>query len=1425
MSGFGFDQSYRSSNSRGGWGQGRSSGGGGSYSGGSSSLSQAVGGGRSSSGGGSYGSNMRGGARGGGPKIYGHPMSFWEECYVCAACRIEISGPESLVQHCMGKKHASNNRGKRGFAGLLPNKAGITLTVDDALMARCNGAGGSAPGSRSGSSANLSKVEKLGCVGLTYDAAEQVKDALRKNRSETNLAEANMESDEQEVDGNPDPPPNSRAGRLLAGRQSRPSHGNVPDLNPPPLLRIDMGPMANQRRSLPVFAFRENLISTIENNPTTVVEGETGSGKTTQVPQYILEAGASRPYTANIIVAQPRRISAMSVAERIANERGEPLGGTVGYSIRLDSRCSRNTRLLFCTTGILLKRLSDDTDLTNITHVFVDEVHERSIESDFLLMVLRDLQRRRGAERPLKIILMSATLNASLFHDYFDGAPSVKFPGRTFPVTEIYLEHAIEATNHVVRGNEDWARNSRKSNSGSFPDPYKKIPRTPDDEDLDMRQLADRYRAFSPRTHETLLRLNHSAIDYHLVVDTLQWLCSMKGPDDAKEWLTRFEGGQRGGRNFRGTFEQQAEEIPPDEEIDNTANAILVFMPGIKEITALQELLQNHRAFQRCTILPIHSTTPPEEQRLVFNAAPPGTRKIVIATNIAETAITITDVAYVLDTGRMKELRYDPLRKMSSLEDCIVSRANARQRRGRAGRVRPGVAVHLFTKHRHDEVIDVAQSPEVQRVPLEQLVLRIKALKYEGTALQVCNKLVEPPAQVAVENAVNELKFLEALTAEEVLTPLGIHLSSLPVDCRVGKLILLGAMFSVADEALTIAAVLSHRSIFLAPIAERDRANFCRMQFAMGQSDHLTTLNAYNQVDRMGSERYDFCRENFISNKGLQTVAGLKRQLLELLSDAGFVRGGLRARSVEYLGRRTGGNDGVKIALESGLDYGGRGGMGMGGMGSSGNWRLGRSSLGNSVGNNNVGMSLETEAEEKEAEKDPREDLKEKEPLLKALLVAALFPQLVMAGDAKKKKNSVAKLVGKPAENGDRPEEVMLHPQSVVSKVTDLDSPYIMYHEKIKTTQVFLRDATVVSPHALVLFAAGNLVVDKTVNSDNMRDVVLRLHGWCGFSCPRQVYDLILQLRSELDAVLRTKIENPKMEFSDGAKGLINAVQLVLGEGKEVRTAYGSEQRMSRFGGGGGGGGIYGPGGNTGGGGNMRNGGGGGNMRNSGGMVEGQPMSYWKDVITCAVCRIDSSGEASFIQHCLGSKHASKCGFRGNAGIAPNAAGIVYKLSANAERKLEKQPLRGGGGRSNSSGYAGGGGYGGRKRGQDYLSDAYDDATSGNWRSQSSRQYGGGAGGYEPGYSQQQQSQQGYAANQQVPYQQQSHGQGSYGGYQQQGYGGGGYGMQVGGSSLQSSVQQQLPRSSMPTPMHQQTRNANLNSRSGGMRWGDMDED
>jgi len=500
----------------------------------------------------------------------------------------------------------------------------------------------------------------------------------------------------------------------------------------------------------------------------------------------------------------------------------------------------------------------------------------------------------------------------------------------------------------------------------------------------------------------------------------------------------------------------------------------------------------------------------------------------------------------------------------------------------------------------------------------------------------VCARLIEPPAAEAVKRAVDELVSLEALTVEpttgaEGLTALGTHLSALPVDCRVGKLMLLGAMFGCGDEALTIAATLSYRSPFLSPPQKREEADRAKHTFATGQSDHLTALRAYQECDSAGSRRFEFAREHFLGIKTLQTIAGLKRQLLELLSAAGFVQPGLRARAVEGLGRRIDGTDGVALALAGGLESNyNRGGSG-GGKGTSGDWtcracnskanyasksscfRCGEprsrssagaadadassepsvdgsppglgappglaqtnasangnnriSNRGNGLGSSGSGGSSPANS----ADFGNRDLLSERAPMLKGLLVAALFPQVVTVDDPvekKGKKGGGGALKFRAREEGSpEPVEVALHPSCVAAKATKFDqlaSKFWVFHERVKTTRVFVRDATPVSCHALLFFGGRALTADAERNASSSgnsgsnhkskgsgnsgNEVVLRLDGWLGFKVPRRDFQMVLELRGQLEAALKRKVEQPHLPLTEGAKGLMEAVRMILDE-------------------------------------------------------------------------------------------------------------------------------------------------------------------------------------------------------------------------------------------------------------------------------------
>ncbi|XP_062238663.1 putative ATP-dependent RNA helicase DHX57 [Platichthys flesus] len=838
--------------------------------------------------------------------------------------------------------------------------------------------------------------------------------------------------------------------------------------------------MLEQRRSLPAWQEKENILDILDRCQVLVVSGMTGCGKTTQIPQFILDASLSGPagQVANIICTQPRRISAISVAQRVAQERAEKLGNSVGYQIRLESVRTSATRLLYCTTGVLLRRLEGEADLKGITHVIVDEVHERTEESDFLLLVLKDLIVQR---QDLKIILMSATLNANLFSEYFYGCPSIHIPGRTFPVDQFYLEDALTKTGYVIEDGSPYMRSGKQNMSGgrtSKVEPRNMVDDLGDDmwnfmsfskkdtvkdsipdQQLSLQDLTVRYRDTKKSVLKTMSAMDLDKINMDLVESLLEWIVDGK-------------------HNY-----------PP--------GAVLVFLPGLAEIKTLYEQLQSNRMFNnrgtsRCVVYPLHSTLSNEEQERVFSRPPEGTTKIIISTNIAETSVTIDDVVYVIDSGKMKEKRYDASKSMESLEDSWVSRANALQRKGRAGRVASGVCFHLFTSHCFQHQLSEQQLPEIQRVPLEQLSLRIKILDVfaEQNLESVFTRLIEPPEMGSLEAARQRLQDLGALTADEMLTPLGYHLACLPVDVRIGKLILFGAIFRCLDPALTIAASLAFKSPFMSPWDKRDEANERKLAFAVNNSDHLALLQAYkgwcSAAKISKGAGFAYCRENFLSWRGLQEMASLKRQFAELLSDIGFIKEGLRARFIERMSSN--GSDGVLEATghEANLN------------------------------SDNIG-------------------------LMSAMLCAALYPNVVQVrapqGNFKMTSKGAMKMQPKANELRYMTKDdgcVHMHPSSVNYLVRHYNSPYLVYHEKVKTSRIFIRDCSMVSVYPLVLFGGGQINMELFKG-----EYIISLDdGWIRFAASsQQVAELVKELRLELDQLLEDKIRNPNMDLCNCPRG------------------------------------------------------------------------------------------------------------------------------------------------------------------------------------------------------------------------------------------------------------------------------------------------
>ncbi|KAG0427772.1 hypothetical protein HPB47_025196, partial [Ixodes persulcatus] len=438
----------------------------------------------------------------------------------------------------------------------------------------------------------------------------------------------------------------------------------------------DFKKMLEFRKLLPAYKMKQQIVDLIESNQVVVISGETGSGKTTQIPQFILDTyiNEGRGSTCRVICTQPRRISAITVAERVAAERGERCGdASAGYQIRLECRLPRDRgSILFCTTGILLQQLQSDPYIASASHVILDEVHERDLQTDFLAIVLKDLLTVRP---DLRVVLMSATINADLFSRYFGNCPMLEIPGIAYPVEVHYLEDVLEFTRY--RGNSGFEGRSqvRRRDQGRFQDAR-------EEQMPFLRSLEGRY---SDSTLNTLAEWNEERIDLDLVHELVRHICSTKG-----------EG------------------------------AILIFLPGWEQISDLNKFLTNDPHLRGSSlVIPLHSMMPTVNQRRVFDRPPQGIRKIVLATNIAETSITINDVVYVIDCGKIKMSNFDVGRNLATLDAEWVAVANAQQRKGRAGRVQPGVCYRLYTSWRESR-LEAYQLPEMLRTRLESLVLKIK---------------------------------------------------------------------------------------------------------------------------------------------------------------------------------------------------------------------------------------------------------------------------------------------------------------------------------------------------------------------------------------------------------------------------------------------------------------------------------------------------------------------------------------------------------------------------------------------------------------------------------------------------------------------------------------------------------------------------
>uniref|UniRef100_A0A452SQK6 RNA helicase n=1 Tax=Ursus americanus TaxID=9643 RepID=A0A452SQK6_URSAM len=556
----------------------------------------------------------------------------------------------------------------------------------------------------------------------------------------------------------------SRRGREAGPEARAPLSPQEPSGPPPPTQAQQKESIQAVRRSLPVFPFREELLAAIADHQVLIIEGETGSGKTTQIPQYLFEEGYTKKGM-KIACTQPRRVAAMSVAARVAREMGVKLGNEVGYSIRFEDCTSERTVLRYMTDGMLLREFLSEPDLASYSVVMVDEAHERTLHTDILFGLIKDVARFRPE---LKVLVASATLDTARFSTFFDDAPVFRIPGRRFPV-DIFYTKAPEA-------------------------------------------------------------------DYleACVVSVLQIHVTQ----------------------------------PPGD--------ILVFLTGQEEIEAACEMLQDRcrrlgSKIRELLVLPIYANLPSDMQARIFQPTPPGARKVVVATNIAETSLTIEGIIYVLDPGFCKQKRN---KQPTSFQ------ISSNQRAGRAGRVAAGKCFRLYTAWAYQHELEETTVPEIQRTSLGNVVLLLKSL---GIHDLMHFDFLDPPPYETLLLALEQLYALGALNHLGELTTSGRKMAELPVDPMLSKMILASEKYSCSEEILTVAAMLSvNNSIFYRPKDKVVHADNARVNFFLPGGDHLVLLNVYTQWAESGYSS-QWCYENFVQFRSMRRARDVREQLEGLL--------------------------------------------------------------------------------------------------------------------------------------------------------------------------------------------------------------------------------------------------------------------------------------------------------------------------------------------------------------------------------------------------------------------------------------------------------------------------------------------------------------------------------------------------------------
>jgi len=560
--------------------------------------------------------------------------------------------------------------------------------------------------------------------------------------------------------------------------------------------------LKKKRMALPISQYQAKIMELLERDdiPAMVIVGETGCGKSTQVPQWCVDfvnknahLGASRA----VACCQPRRVAAMTIAQRVADEMDVQLGQQVGYNIRFEDCVSKLTLLKYMTDGMLLREVMTDPYLDKYSVIIIDEVHERTLATDILLGVVKEVMRQRD---DLKVILMSATLDAGKFSKYFNECPLISIPGKCWPVEIFYT-----------------------------PEPEK-----------DYIEAAIR-----------------TCIQIHL---------TEKQKGDVLVFLTGQE-----------EIEDACKRIK--EEVDKMGSEV---------------------GDVKC--VPLYSTLPIGLQSRIFEPAPPVKpngaigRKIIIATNIAETAITIDNLVYVVDPGFSKTKVYNPRIRVESLLISSISKANAQQRAGRAGRTGPGKCYRLFTEKAYQSEMTEFIYPEMLRSNMGSVILNMKKLGIDDL---IHFDFVDPPSPEVLMRALEILNYLAAINDDGDLTELGSMMAEFPLDPQLSKMVIASCEYSCSNEILSTCAMLTVPQVFVRPAETRRAADESKIQFAHMDGDHLTLLNVYHAF-KQNRDSPQWCYENFINYRSVLGADNTRQQLSRIMDRFALPRRSCDFTSKEY---------------------------------------------------------------------------------------------------------------------------------------------------------------------------------------------------------------------------------------------------------------------------------------------------------------------------------------------------------------------------------------------------------------------------------------------------------------------------------------------------------------------------------------------